>query len=254
MSLDFRARTQKLIFHDVEFDKFRGIMLLDESVLNLLPTKPFSLSQISHPTAFETCMTTNKGLAMFATRDIVAGEIIHSENPAVVVYPFLILNFDMTQSNVYRTLFDRLDSPIRDQLLALNTGELSTACCVEEGIVRNNGFAIMLPIPVMDHAPESLHSGVFLDISRCNHSCNPNAFHEWDLPSFSLSISARRHIRAGEEITVAYVDPDLPRDERREKLKYMYNFDCECEICAVEDKGRRVYCPLPSRVRQKLEI
>jgi hypothetical protein len=114
-------------------------------------------------------MTTNKGRAMFATRDIVAGEIIHSENPAVVIYPFLILNFDMTRSNVYRTLFDRLDSPIRDQLLALNSGELSTACCVEERIVRNNGFAIMLPIPVMDHAPESLHSGVFLDISRCNH-------------------------------------------------------------------------------------
>ena len=168
-SLDFRARSQRLIFHDMEFDKFRGIMLLDESVLDLLPIKPASPSQVSRPTAFVISMTTKKGLAMFATRDIVAGEIIHSENPAVVIYPFLILNFDMTRSNVYRTVFERLDSPIRDQLLALNSGELSTACCVEEGIVRNNGFAIMLPIPVMDHAPESLHSGVFLDISRCNH-------------------------------------------------------------------------------------
>lgn len=85
-------------------------------------------------------------------------------------------------------------------------------------------------------------------------SCNPNAFHEWDLPSFSLSISARTDIRAGEEITVAYVDPDLPRDERREKLKHMYNFDCECETCVVEDKERRVYRPLPSRVQQKSEV
>jgi SET domain-containing protein len=87
-----------------------------------------------------------------------------------------------------------------------------------------------------------------------NISCNSNAFHEWDLPSFSLSISARRHIRAGEEITVAYVDPELSHDERRKKLKHMYNFDCECEICVVEDKGRRVCRPLPSRAQQKSEI
>jgi len=86
MSRDFRARAQKLIFHHVEFDTFRGIMLLDESVLNLLPTKPFSpLQKISHPTPFETSMTANKGLAMFATRDIIAGETIHSENPVVVI-------------------------------------------------------------------------------------------------------------------------------------------------------------------------
>jgi hypothetical protein len=50
------------------------------------------------------------------------------------------------------------------------------------------------------------------------------------------------------------VDPDLPRDERREKLKHMYNFDCECETCVVEDKERRVYRPLPSRVQQKSEV
>ena len=166
---ELRARSQKLIFHKIKLNGFQGMMLLDETVLHLLPAGPFVPPHTLHQNSFEISPTTSKGFGMFATRDITVGEIIHAENPAVVVYPFVILNFNMTKSEIYRTLFGHLNQPIRDQLLTLDNCMPSTACNVEEGIVCSNGFAITLPVPATYHAPESLHSGVFLDISRCNH-------------------------------------------------------------------------------------
>jgi hypothetical protein len=206
-SRHLRAQTQKLTFHDIEFDNFRGSMLLDESVLRLLSTKPFGPPHRSYPSPFEISMTTVKGLGMFATRDIAAKEIIYSENPTVVVYPFIILSFDMTKSELYRALFDRLDPPVRDQLLALKNCEPSTACNVEEGIVRSNGFAITLPVPATDHALESLHSGVFLDISRCNHRCSYTTHVNGTIIDIAILAATQMHFTNGIFLASPFFSP-----------------------------------------------
>jgi hypothetical protein len=46
-----------------------------------------------------------------------------------------------------------------------------------------------------------------------------------------MGLMATRSIRAGEEITVAYIDNSQPREARRKKLFKMYRFECECERC-----------------------
>lgn len=51
---------------------------------------------------------------------------------------------------------------------------------------------------------------------------------------FIGSLSARRDIKAGEEITVDYVDIDWPLSKRQAYLKEKYSFDCQCAKCVRE--------------------
>ena len=45
---------------------------------------------------------------------------------------------------------------------------------------------------------------------------------------------ARRPLNAGEELTISYVDFDIPRDARREHLRDAYGFWCNCPKCKRE--------------------
>jgi SET domain len=65
-----------------------------------------------------------------------------------------------------------------------------------------------------------------------NHSCSPNARWEWNTSSFSLHLSAVRPIRRGEEITIQYICPAQPWEERQASLRSQYNFTCDCWACS----------------------
>lgn len=43
-----------------------------------------------------------------------------------------------------------------------------------------------------------------------------------------------REVQEGEELTIPYVDVRLPREERREKLRKNFAFDCACRRCVEE--------------------
>jgi hypothetical protein len=45
---------------------------------------------------------------------------------------------------------------------------------------------------------------------------------------------ATRDIEPGEEITNQYISPDLDIDERQEKYRATWGFECDCEICVVD--------------------
>lgn len=42
---------------------------------------------------------------------------------------------------------------------------------------------------------------------------------------------ACREIRKGEELFISYIDESMPFQQRQEKLKAMYLFDCTCPKC-----------------------
>ena len=79
-------------------------------------------------------------------------------------------------------------------------------------------------------------------------SCGPNAAHKWDLKSFSSSLYALRPISAGEEITMMYTDITASREVRREKLRRLYGFHCECAYCDLPDDQAVAHSDL-SRVK-----
>uniref|UniRef100_A0A1D1YJJ1 Histone-lysine N-methyltransferase ATXR2 n=1 Tax=Anthurium amnicola TaxID=1678845 RepID=A0A1D1YJJ1_9ARAE len=77
----------------------------------------------------------------------------------------------------------------------------------------------------------------FFPLQSCiNHSCHPNAkaFKRDEDKDGHATIIALRSIMEGEEITISYIDEDLPYEERQSLLAD-YGFKCECPRCLEEN-------------------
>ncbi|KAL8996872.1 MAG: hypothetical protein Q9169_003724 [Polycauliona sp. 2 TL-2023] len=93
----------------------------------------------------------------------------------------------------------------------------------------------------MEKTDQGATQGIFLEASRFNHSCIPNAWCNWnphyiysdESPPGTFTVYAIRNILQGEEIVVNYrcEDAYMEASERRGKLKSHYNFRCCCPAC-----------------------
>ncbi|KAK0188298.1 hypothetical protein F5146DRAFT_660932 [Armillaria mellea] len=172
---------------------------------------------------FETRHAGSKGLGIFARRSIPAGSIILVEHPLIVMprsSSATLSDISSLLSEVHpkeRTEFMNLanSQPLEDPLKA---------------IMQTNRLLIDLPV---DNPELATHHAVFLKISRCNHSCSPNAHWKWDPASFSLTLEAVRAIGFNEEITIQYIDSSVDREQRLSKLRAWFNFDCLCPSCIL---------------------
>lgn len=75
---------------------------------------------------------------------------------------------------------------------------------------------------------------VFETACRFSHSCCPNAKLEWDPDTGRMEARALRRMEKGEEVTVSYVDCNVPLEERRKKLQG-WGFVCVCARCTSEE-------------------
>ena len=79
--------------------------------------------------------------------------------------------------------------------------------------------------------------GLFLKMSRFNHSCRPNAEYFWNEETGFEDARAIRSIEKGEEITFSYDGAKCKdRDERRTHLKNNFQFHCMCEACEITEE------------------
>lgn len=71
-----------------------------------------------------------------------------------------------------------------------------------------------------------LATGLFESASRINHSCMPNLGYVWkeSIGRMLFYVTAKAGVRAGEECMVDY-------GHKREYLKKIYGFDCNCRAC-----------------------
>jgi hypothetical protein len=83
------------------------------------------------------------------------------------------------------------------------------------------------------------HGGLYALHSHLNHSCSPNVSvrHLDQRTALSrITLLAQRPIKAGEELLVTYVNPDLGLKARRNELKAWGFGTCECTRCVTEVK------------------
>jgi len=66
-----------------------------------------------------------------------------------------------------------------------------------------------------------------------NHSCKPNSHAIYK--GMNHEVRAISKIKAGEQITVSYIDVLQSREERRRLLRRLWFFDCECIRCQSND-------------------
>ena len=86
----------------------------------------------------------------------------------------------------------------------------------------------------MKALPHQVALGIYASQSLFNHSCVPNIIATYD--GSTVHVRAMKNIRKGEELVANYGPRfgQMQRDERRNKLRYQYNFDCACVACALE--------------------
>ncbi|CAG8454935.1 24281_t:CDS:2 [Dentiscutata erythropus] len=85
----------------------------------------------------------------------------------------------------------------------------------------------------------SFGEGTYPIGSLINHSCRPNAIMMYSIgqqissgPQILRSIE---NIKAGEEITISYVDVAMSRTSRQKLLSEKYFFKCQCSRCSSND-------------------
>ena len=92
-----------------------------------------------------------------------------------------------------------------------------------QGVFATNTYAL---------GQGATHGGLFLTLSRLNHSCRPNCVHHWRPDLHMMVVHAVRDIKVGEELCTCYGPGDCRLTmERQEYLKERYHFDCRCDMC-----------------------
>ncbi|XP_072433194.1 histone-lysine N-methyltransferase Smyd1-like isoform X2 [Chiloscyllium punctatum] len=92
------------------------------------------------------------------------------------------------------------------------------------GVINCNGFTIS-----DQRGLQAVGVGLFPNLCLVNHDCWPNC--TVILNNGKIELRAIQKIKAGEELTVSYVDFLKLSAERRSQLKKHYYFDCTCEHC-----------------------
>lgn len=122
-----------------------------------------------------------------------------------------------------------VESPVEDYFLYIDDLPLS-----------EKGEAEQTTKPILDALGDDYsiccQGTAFFPLQSCmNHSCRPNAkaFKREEDRDGQATIIALQPIAKGEEITISYIDEDLPF-EARQALLADYGFRCGCSKCLEE--------------------
>jgi hypothetical protein len=273
--LSTSLKSEQYIFCSIEFpepDDPTGPSFETSCLLNA-PTKAIieSLKPFEEPPDSENIVPLPvegraHDIGLFATGPIAAGSTLISERPTVI-FPSMI-SLDALSGDIKtlcQTLVNRLvmddNSQLDDQASEIRKlkNSFQSASCLEEGVMRTNGLAVSFTDARVNC---ETYSGVFLNISRCNHrfvsfnilparsilhnavlirlpSCSPNAILTWSSKTFAMSLLAVRNIGAKEEVTIAYTDILKSSFKRSKALQTMYSFKCGCSSCSALSREKK---------------
>ncbi|KAL8821270.1 MAG: hypothetical protein Q9223_000643 [Gallowayella weberi] len=183
---------------------------------------------------YEVKETANKGLGVFATRDIPRGTrimcdcpLIHVDHLAKPFVPTLVRKLPAEDQAKFTSLFgywppgQKAEAERDFRRLSLNDTKLVS---MEDqlkiiAVFRYNGHRTDSGVAVCYH------------VGRLNHSCLPNAYHTWNNVIDRATVHAVQDIAKGEEILTTYLPAALPRAQRQSQLLERWGFRCQCPAC-----------------------
>jgi len=174
-----------------------------------------------------------KGNGLVACADIPEGTRILCEKPL-----FTLVSAANLIDNAVLAKVKSLSKDQQRQYLGLHNNHPSSN--IFSGIFKTNA----LPC-----GPGSPIGGVYPTICLINHSCDSNSHHSWNDTISSETIHALRDIKAGEEITICYKDPETYQ-ARRAKLRGSFGFDCDCSLCSLPLEERQKSDTRRTRIAQ----
>ncbi|KAJ3024027.1 hypothetical protein HKX48_007958 [Thoreauomyces humboldtii] len=163
-----------------------------------------------------------KGLGCFAVQDIPAGQLLIAEEPLLTLpraHPKWLIGKKIEQ------LASKLTQPAKDEYFSLSGSHVHHKDA--ENIWYTN---------VLEMGDPQDRMGVFLVISRFNHSCIPNALFHWSEALNRQVVYNIKPLVKGQEIEVAYISLMAPARTRQSLLKKNFNFGCRCPACTLPPK------------------
>ncbi|KAK4172731.1 hypothetical protein QBC36DRAFT_196300 [Triangularia setosa] len=176
----------------------------------------------------------SRGLGLVATGSFKQHETI------MVGFPVLIVRLDFINGDRYsaknkRKMLDvavgNLPEQTRRQVEGLARSNLGNKKDWIVDVLRTNGFGIEV-------AGEA-HLALFLEGSRVNHNCRPNAFWRWVPSKMAMEVVALRGIGRGEEVAHSYAPLGYTHEQRKAVLQ-PWGFQCQCTLCSAPASKRKV--------------
>jgi len=167
-----------------------------------------------------------RGMAVRVLRAYCAGDEIMREGATMRVSGRLHANTQEEADTLFAgsigDAFEALSPATQDALMSLSSCDQVDNAKTPRGIYETNCY---------DLGGET-DGGLFLTVSRINHSCRPNANHIWRPDLQKTLIIAARDIVVGEEICTSYGPSEcLDTSGRRDYLRDKFSFECQCEMC-----------------------
>ncbi|CAJ2504242.1 Uu.00g116360.m01.CDS01 [Anthostomella pinea] len=203
--------------------------------------------------SWEVRWTAEKGFGCFASQDIAAGETIISEAPMLTatgsstrrqgllddcLRNFENLNEDQQRKYLSLHCYQHpVDSPNARRYLKVTRPGLSdeeyTRLLKIHRIFASNCFYVSESVTEAGNVLET--NGLFRQVSRINHSCDPNCWYECEGTGGLFVLRANRDIAKGGELSLSYISNCRPRARRRRSLRKNWVFDCACEWCVLNE-------------------
>ena len=161
------------------------------------------------------------GIGLFAAGVINCGALILTEAP------LLSLPHRFTDRELARKL-NLLSQANRDAFRNLHPQNGT-----DRQIFESNRFEMR---EGYEEAHRTNDSGLFLQVSRFNHSCISNAHMHWNEATQSVTVYAIRKINKNSEIFVNYVAEHFSERAERQDALADYGFTCSCEACQRDTK------------------
>ncbi|KAE9964133.1 hypothetical protein BLS_008629 [Venturia inaequalis] len=204
-----------------------------------------------------------KGKALFATRNIIAGEAIIEDDVLLsmkIMDPSTFFPGEQDgDTNMVQSAIDTLDTQQRDDFLNLyydqsrvpsnTSGDITGGWTANLDRVLTNRFE-------HHNADGSVQISVFKDCARANNSCVPNAYFYFGDDKKGI-IRAVINIAKDEEITIAYLCNWMTRSERAKTMDWTRSgvVRCDCKACTdyTDDPERHAFYEASDARRQDLE-
>jgi hypothetical protein len=170
----------------------------------------------------------DRGIGLFATRKLRAGEALTAKHPVLLVARELLYNVTREQrQRLLEISIKQLPQKTTDLVMGLAK---SRGGNVYDDIVQTNAKGMRLG--------QASHLGVVPETARVNHACRPNTYYRFDDYTLTLDFFPLRDIEAGEELSYTYGFSELQYRDRQQKLNDEWGFKCSCSLCSASKEER----------------
>ncbi|KAK4982889.1 hypothetical protein LTR66_003890 [Elasticomyces elasticus] len=187
---------------------------------------------------FEVRDAAGKGKGLFAIRHIPRGTRILSEQALIACSGF-VGNGSVTKA-FYGLPADKRSAYMDLDCKTVLPGEQDISEPLRNQLLPARAIIAVFQTNFVVEQTHTLRMTVYLQASRLNHSCVPNALASYNSAVAGQVVHAIHDIKPDEEITISYIQSlEYGRQTRNNELKQpveRWFFTCECEACGTKDR------------------